>query len=596
MSFALFFVVVLGVSWRLNDRPRAWKLFMLAASYVFYGAWDWRFLGLIAGASAVNFLVAKAMEPRAGAARRAWLIVGLVANLGTLGYFKYYEFFSESLVRLLSPFGLEPHGMVRTVALPVAISFFTFQGISYVVDVFRGDERTYSLLDVGLYLAFFPQLVAGPIVRTSEFMPELHHRRNPDGVDVARAVRLISRGLIKKVVVASFMAELVDPVFAAPGGYGAMTVFVAILAYAIQIYADFSGYTDIAIGVALLLGFHFPDNFDRPYASASIQDFWRRWHMTLSRWLLDYLYIPLGGNQGSKARRYRNLVLTMALGGLWHGASGTFIVWGLYQGFGLAGERWLNDRREAGMPLFGGMRMAWAERRAAVKALAAENAAYDELGYVPVHDEAGGTVDLRSAETTGARREFGGTERVRPTYDTSGLRVEELDRAAGRGPVGHDEVGPGFDEPPLGGGRRRRRRRTDEIPFDDEWRRLRAELEDDRPARTGRPLVVKRALVFAFVCVGWVFFRAPTLGDGFAVLARLFTGWTGGQMLVTPMVLLVIASALAAQYLPTKVGDTLEVGFSRWAPLAQALAFGLLLALVDVLGPQGVAPFIYFQF
>ena len=259
MSFALFFVVVLGVAWRLNDRPKAWKLFMLGASYVFYGAWDWRFLGLIIGSSLINALVAKAMEPRYGAARRAWLVVGLAANLGTLGYFKYYEFFSESLVRMLSPFGLEPHGLVKSVALPVAISFFTFQGISYIVDVFRGDERTFSVLDVSLYLAFFPQLVAGPIVRTSEFMPELHHRRNPDGIDVARAVRLIGRGLIKKVVIASFMAELVDPVFAAPGGYTAFTVFVAILAYAIQIYADFSGYTDIAIGIALLLGFHFPD-------------------------------------------------------------------------------------------------------------------------------------------------------------------------------------------------------------------------------------------------------------------------------------------------------------------------------------------------
>ena len=329
MSFALFFVVVLGVSWRLNERPQAWKLCMLAASYVFYGAWNWRFLALIIGASVVNHLVTKAMEPRAGAARRAWLVVGLLANLGTLGYFKYYEFFTESLVRLLSPFGLEPHGLVKTVALPIAISFFTFQGLSYLIDVYRGDERTYSLLDVSLFLAFFPQLVAGPIVRTSEFMPELHSRRNPDGVDVARAVRLIGRGLIKKVVIASLMAQLVDPVFAAPGGYTAFTVFVAILAYAVQIYADFSGYTDIAIGVALLLGFHFPDNFDRPYASSSIQDFWRRWHMTLSRWLLDYLYIPLGGNQGGRARQYRNLILTMALGGLWHGASGTFIVWGL---------------------------------------------------------------------------------------------------------------------------------------------------------------------------------------------------------------------------------------------------------------------------
>jgi alginate O-acetyltransferase complex protein AlgI len=586
MSFALFFVVVLGVSWRLNERPQAWKLCMLAASYVFYGAWNWRFLALIIGASVVNHLVTKAMEPRAGAARRAWLVVGLLANLGTLGYFKYYEFFTESLVRLLSPFGLEPHGLVKTVALPIAISFFTFQGLSYLIDVYRGDERTYSLLDVSLFLAFFPQLVAGPIVRTSEFMPELHSRRNPDGVDVARAVRLIGRGLIKKVVIASLMAQLVDPVFAAPGGYTAFTVFVAILAYAVQIYADFSGYTDIAIGVALLLGFHFPDNFDRPYASSSIQDFWRRWHMTLSRWLLDYLYIPLGGNQGGRARQYRNLILTMALGGLWHGASGTFIVWGLYQGLGLAGERWMRDRRQEGRPLSAGVRAAWVQRRQAVKALAQENAAFEATGQAP-------TVPVSHGQWS-----FGGSGRARATYDTAGLRLDGVEvRDAGQG-VGYDDESSddGGEAQAGAGGRWRRRRRTDEIPFDEEWSRLRAELEDDRPPRSGWPLPVKRALVFAFVCVGWVFFRAPSLGDAFAVLGRLFTGWTSGQSLVTPLILVVVAGAIAAQYLPSKVGDTLEVGFSRWAPLAQALAFGILLAGIDILGPQGVAPFIYFQF
>lgn len=585
MSFALFFVVVLGVSWRLNERPRAWKLFMLAASYVFYAAWDWRFLGLIIGASLVNSLVAKAMEPRAGAARRAWLIVGLVANLGTLGYFKYYEFFTESLVRMLSPFGMEPHGLVKTVALPVAISFFTFQGISYIVDVFRGDERTFSLLEVSLYLAFFPQLVAGPIVRTTEFMPQLHQRRNPDGVDVARAVRLIGRGLIKKVVIASFMAELVDPVFAAPGGYTAFTVFVAIVAYAVQIYADFSGYTDIAIGIALLLGFHFPDNFDRPYAAVSIQDFWRRWHMTLSRWLLDYLYIPLGGNQGGAARHYRNLILTMALGGLWHGASGTFVAWGLYQGVGLAVERWMSDRRDAGEPVSDGIRSAWVARRQAVKALAAENSRRVAVGGHSM------------ATAVDADHELGGHRQFQASYDTAGLSFDQL-RATARAGDGYGAEDSDDDGlPPLGRSNRwLRRRPTGEIPFDDEWRRLRAELEDFRPPRTGWPLAIKRGLVFAFVCVGWVFFRSPTLGDGFAVLGRLLTGWGGGQSLVTPTALLVIAGALAAQYLPAKVGDTLEVGFSRWTPLAQALGFGVLLAVIDVLGPQGVAPFIYFQF
>src|SRR5213078_701378 len=217
---------------------------------------------------------------------------------------------------------------------------FTFMAISYVVDVSRGELRTASWLDVTVYLSFFPHLVAGPVVRGRELLPQVRTRRDPRRIDYARAGYLIFGGLFKKVVISSFLASaIVDPVFGTPGQHTALEILFAIYGYAIQIYADFSGYTDIAIGVALLLGFEFPQNFDAPYTARSLQDFWRRWHMTLSRWLRDYLYIPLGGSRGSRLKTYRNLMLTMLLGGLWHGAAWTFVVWGGIHGVGLSIER-----------------------------------------------------------------------------------------------------------------------------------------------------------------------------------------------------------------------------------------------------------------
>jgi alginate O-acetyltransferase complex protein AlgI len=334
VDFAIFFVIVLTGSWLLMPHRLRWKLFVLAASYVFYGWWNPRFTLLLAGVTVLNHLAATAVA-RLRSDRAQRLVVGLcvVADLGILAYFKYYGFFVSSVANALSSVGIQVGLPLLQIVLPVGVSFFTFQAISYVVDVRRGDTDAVPLLDLAVYLAFFPQLVAGPIVRAAELVPQLRRRRDPRSVDAARGFWLIGAGLVKKVVVANLLAtELVDRVFANPGRFSAVEVLLAVYGYAVQIYADFSGYTDIAIGVALLLGFSFPDNFDRPYSAVTIQDFWRRWHMTLSRWLRDYLYIPLGGSRGSERATERNILLTMLLGGLWHGAAWTFVLWGAIHG------------------------------------------------------------------------------------------------------------------------------------------------------------------------------------------------------------------------------------------------------------------------
>ena len=275
----------------------------------------------------------------------------MVVDLALLGWFKYYGFFVDSVGDALDRIGLGVSPPLLEIALPVGISFFTFHAISYVIDIGRGQLRPLRLDELALYMSFFPHLVAGPIVRASEFAPQLHVRSDPRRIPSGEAFRLIAFGLFKKVVVSSYVAsEIVDPVFAAPSAHGPLDLLVGVYAYAIQIYADFSGYTDIAIGCALLLGIRFPQNFDAPYRALSIQDFWRRWHMTLSRWLRDYLYIPLGGSRHGEHQTYRNLFLTMVIGGLWHGAAMTFLVWGALHGGYLVGERWVKERWAATHP------------------------------------------------------------------------------------------------------------------------------------------------------------------------------------------------------------------------------------------------------
>ena len=466
-TFALFFLIVLPLSWLLMPRPHRWRPFMIVASYVFYGWWDWRFVFLLAGCTLWNQVLAvRIWRADAASHRRALLLLALTGNLAVLGYFKYYDFFVTSSDNLATIVGIDLPLEVKSIVLPVGISFFTFMAISYVVDAYRGTFQPTSLEKFAVYLAFFPHLVAGPIVRPGELIPQLDKPRNPRRVDTSRAFYLIATGLFKKVVIANYLAgSIVDDVFGAPTEHSSLEILIAVYAYAVQIYADFSGYTDIAIGLALLLGYAFPQNFDSPYAATSLQDFWRRWHMTLSRWLRDYLYIPLGGSRGRRIFTYRNLMLTMLIGGLWHGAAWTFVVWGAIHGVGLALERW------------------WRERP----------------GYVA---------------------------RPPTTWST--------------------------------------------------WR--------------------NRIVTFNVVCLAWIFFRAESFDVAWQMITGLFTGWGEPSPLVTSGVLLAIAVGIGSQYLPARWPRLVMRRFGQLPVAGQAVVLALALMLVNAMGPEGVAPFIYFQF
>ena len=466
-TFAIFFMVVLPLSWLLMPRGERWRPFIVAASFVFYAAWDWRFCFLLAFSIVWNQVFAIGIHGRRDARRRKSLLAAaLVGNLGVLGYFKYYDFFVTSTNNLFAFVGIDVPLGARSIVLPVGISFFTFMGIAYVVDVYRRDFEPVAFGKFAAYLSFFPHLVAGPIVRPGELIPQLHSPRDPRYVDTSRAFFLIGTGLFMKVVIANYLAAtIVDEVFGAPSQHSSLEVLVGIYAYSVQIYADFFGYTNMAIGFALLLGFTFPQNFDAPYSATSIGDFWRRWHMTLSRWLRDYLYIPLGGNRGSTLFTYRNLMLTMLIGGLWHGAGWTFIAWGAIHGTALVAERW------------------WRER-------------------------------------------------------------------------------PGFVERPS-----TRRRRA--------WHRF---------------------VTFQVVCFAWIFFRSDSFADAWDLIVRLLTAWGEPSPLVTAGVLAAIAVGIGSQYLPRRLPLAIMARFSRLPIPAQAAVLSLALLVTHAMGPEGVAPFIYFQF
>ncbi len=455
VTFAVFFMIVLPVSWALQRRRSAWMAWILLASYVFYAWWDWKFVFLLAASTVVNHVLALAIyRSTATVARKSFLGLAVAFDLGLLAYFKYAGFLVSSVDNLVGT------SWLVNVVLPVGVSFYTFMAISYVVDTYRGELVPASFARFAVFQAFFPHLVAGPIVRASELLPQLESPRNPRRVDNSRAFFLIVSGLFLKVVIANHLAtHIVDDVFAAPGRHSSLEVLIAIYGYAVQIFADFCGYTNIAIGVALLLGFEFPQNFNSPYSAVSLQDFWRRWHMTLSRWLRDYLYIPLGGSRKGSVATYRNLLATMLLGGLWHGAAWTFVAWGGIHGLGLAVER--------------------------------------AIGWRP---------------TSRAATWFG------------------------------------------------------------------------------------RILTFHVVCFGWVFFRADSFGRAGQVLHRLVDAWGSPSPLVTTSVVLAIVFGIGVQFVRPGALAALERGFDRLATVPQAACIAVCLMVIDTLGPQGVAPFIYFRF
>lgn len=347
-QFAAFFSVIWLVCAVLL-RPRVWRAvfprasrfsviqtrnaILLAASYVFYAAWDWRFLGLLMLSTAVDFVLGGALGRLQDARkRRLCVVTSLVVNLGILGIFKYFDFFAESFDSACRALGLHVQTVTLDVVLPVGISFYTFQSLAYTIDVYRRRLKPEpSPLRFALFVAFFPQLVAGPIERPGDLLPQFKRTRHVTWARVSTGAHLIAVGLFKKVVIADTVARVADAAFGL-GHPSGLQVLVGVYAFAFQIYCDFSGYSDIARGAARCLGFELSRNFDMPYFSASPSEFWRRWHITLSSWLRDYLYISLGGNRRGKGRTFQNLMLTMVLGGLWHGAAWTFVIWGTLHG------------------------------------------------------------------------------------------------------------------------------------------------------------------------------------------------------------------------------------------------------------------------
>ncbi len=321
---------------------------LLAASYLFYGWWDYRFLGLIAISTVVDFYCARIIDQSDNPTRRRSLLtLSLVVNFSFLGFFKYYNFFAESLIPVLHTMGIDVSPRVLSILLPPGISFYTFQAVAYIVDVYhRKLKPADNFVDYALFISLFPHLIAGPIQRPDHLLPQVQAPRTRDWGKILDGVMLILTGLFRKAVIADSCAIIANAAFDGRLGlHAAPAMLVGVYAFAFQIYGDFSGYSDIARGSAQLMGFHFMVNFKQPYLSASLQEFWRRWHISLSTWLRDYLYIPLGGNRGSEAKTYRNLSATMLLGGLWHGANWTFLVWGAIHGSGLAIERFFGGRR-----------------------------------------------------------------------------------------------------------------------------------------------------------------------------------------------------------------------------------------------------------
>jgi D-alanyl-lipoteichoic acid acyltransferase DltB (MBOAT superfamily) len=343
-EFPLFFLIVWGIYLCLKRKPQ--NVWLLASSYFFYGWWDWRFCSLLALSTVTDYFCGLLIAKQGKVGRwfgsgknreKIILTISLTTSLGILGFFKYFNFFADSFERVLTPFGFQPDFVTLNIILPVGISFYTFQTMAYVIDVYRGkEEPCTNFIEFALYVAYFPQLVAGPIERAGNLIPQFAKDRMISAEQFYSGIRLIFWGFFKKIFIADGVAPYVNQCFAEPDLYNGAALIMGAYLFALQIYGDFSGYTDIARGVSRLFGIEICLNFRQPYLSANITEFWRRWHISLSSWLRDYLYISLGGNRKGKYRQYANLMITMLLGGLWHGAAWTFVIWGGLHGLYLA--------------------------------------------------------------------------------------------------------------------------------------------------------------------------------------------------------------------------------------------------------------------
>ena len=343
IQFVVFFAVVYGAYRLLPHRAQNWLL--LVSSYVFYAAWDWRFLSLLIASTVVDYAVARYLDALPDGPRRRrvlWISIGF--NLGVLGFFKYFGFFAENFDALMRGFGVNASLPVLHVVLPIGISFYTFMTMSYVIDVYRREiPATRHPLDFAVFVAFFPHLVAGPILRAPALLPQISSPRRITREQMVEGTWLVAWGLFKKVFVADNLATVANAVFAQGHAPSGLEVLIGVYAFAFQIYGDFSGYSDIARGLSKWMGIELSLNFRFPYFVRSPQAFWRHWHISLSTWLRDYLYFPLGGNRGSQLATYRNLMITMILGGLWHGAAWPFVFWGIYHGTLLVIYRWVGE-------------------------------------------------------------------------------------------------------------------------------------------------------------------------------------------------------------------------------------------------------------
>ena len=357
-QFALFFLLVLTLYWSLPWRG-AQRALLLVASYFFYGWWNWHYLPLIFSSTLIDYFAASRIaasdQPRH---RRRWLSLSIAVNLGLLGFFKYYNFFQQNVVESAAAFGFEVPLPALEILLPVGISFYTFQSMAYTLEVYRGQAQpTRHLGDFMLFVSFFPQLVAGPICKAAELLPQIEAQRPSQLPQVSRATVLIASGLFKKMVLATFITtHLVDGAFLTPEKYGSLELWAAAWGYTAVVYCDFSGYVDLARGCALLLGFELPENFHAPYAATNIGEYWRRWHVTFSRWLREQVYLPLGGSRGGSLRTSLNLISTFLVGGLWHGAHWRFVLWGLIHGVTVALYKLYRDLRGRALAPSSGLR------------------------------------------------------------------------------------------------------------------------------------------------------------------------------------------------------------------------------------------------
>lgn len=347
--FIVFFIPVLIIAWAIRPFIRGRKLFLLLASYAFYAGWNTGLLVFIILTSTVDYIAGEGIaKATSKGSKRAWLTLSLWTNLGMLGYFKYYGFFRDNIEAFANLLGVSSGLPVLEILMPLGLSYISFQCMTYTIDLYRGyGERAKSYTDFLLYIAFFPQVLIGPICRAKDLIPQLD-KPAPEGFpDLSRAVSLISSGLFKKLIIATYLStHLVENAFSSPESYSSLELLIAAYAYSIQIYCDFSGYTDMALGVALLMGFYLPDNFNQPYRATSIADFWRRWHMTFSNWLRDYVFLPLGGSWGPRWRTYLNLMIVMWVTGIWHGAAWKYLVWGSIHGVALVGYKLVQDIRK----------------------------------------------------------------------------------------------------------------------------------------------------------------------------------------------------------------------------------------------------------